>query len=449
MSKCYASTIDWYSKKSEIQSRLEKGGTIFSLAKFYSQDFKTMKRILIHLGFSDMSEKETIDYALDKFINIGPKFPETEKYLRGILRLNPLFGMFDQGIWNLIHRDDYVRLALESQTNDPGDYWRYKFDNLPEIIPNKRQEVTINAHFYTSRVTGEEIWAEKSFDWDIIRRKSSILACKQEDEEDKEVFKKIKIEMFGDKFGREDFEFSIPENKLGIIQVKCKKCGKVFERHFNCLCNDHRLCCPRCSDQKYGDKLTNEEFIERAFKAYGPDRFGYDRVNYVNKRRKVEILDLETGDYFWTVPATFLHGLCKGTLGNSSGERKVKKWLTTIGFKEGTDFIHHYFARELKNCRKTGNLFIDFKLTYNNKIYWIEYNGEQHYKFSNIWKTYDDFLKQVKRDEIVSKHCEETGITLISIPYTYRTYSDISKLLLAIIINDEPVDIIKQLEVKL
>lgn len=48
----------------------------------------------------------------------------------------------------------------------------------------------------------------------------------------------------------------------------------------------------------------------------------------------------------------------------------------------------------------------------------VEYNGEQHYKWPNWFhKSYDEFIRQVRRDRLKSELCELHGIYLIIVPY--------------------------------
>ena len=55
----------------------------------------------------------------------------------------------------------------------------------------------------------------------------------------------------------------------------------------------------------------------------------------------------------------------------------------------------------------------------------IEYDGEQHFKYSNKgWNTKEHFEKVKKRDELKNEYCKEKGIPLIRIPYTQ--YEDLS-----------------------
>ena len=75
----------------------------------------------------------------------------------------------------------------------------------------------------------------------------------------------------------------------------------------------------------------------------------------------------------------------------------------------------------LKNLETGCNLELD---GYNENLKLaFEYNGIQHYKFTeHFHKTEDNFKKQRERDEFKYKRCIEMGITLICIPYTFNCY---------------------------
>ena len=70
----------------------------------------------------------------------------------------------------------------------------------------------------------------------------------------------------------------------------------------------------------------------------------------------------------------------------------------------------------LKNPETGGILEID---CYNDELkIGVEYNGIQHYKYPNVFhKTYDEFIKQVRRDQYKHKKCDEHGVYLITVPY--------------------------------
>jgi hypothetical protein len=70
----------------------------------------------------------------------------------------------------------------------------------------------------------------------------------------------------------------------------------------------------------------------------------------------------------------------------------------------------------LKNPETGGILEID---CYNDELkIGVEYNGIQHYRYPNMYhKTYDEFIKQVRRDQYKHKKCDDNGVYLITVPY--------------------------------
>jgi len=70
----------------------------------------------------------------------------------------------------------------------------------------------------------------------------------------------------------------------------------------------------------------------------------------------------------------------------------------------------------LKNPETGGILEID---CYNDELkIGVEYNGIQHYRYPNIYhRTYQEFIKQVRRDQYKCKKCDDNGVYLITVPY--------------------------------
>lgn len=67
-------------------------------------------------------------------------------------------------------------------------------------------------------------------------------------------------------------------------------------------------------------------------------------------------------------------------------------------------------------------MYFDFGV-YNGETlqYLIEYDGEQHFYYSDgdkTWNTKENFERTQKRDEIKNTWCKEHNIPLIRIPYT-------------------------------
>jgi hypothetical protein len=70
----------------------------------------------------------------------------------------------------------------------------------------------------------------------------------------------------------------------------------------------------------------------------------------------------------------------------------------------------------LKNPETGANLEID---CYNHDLrLGVEYNGQQHYVWPNFTgQSYQDFLKQVRRDKFKVDTCDANGVYLITVPY--------------------------------
>ncbi len=66
----------------------------------------------------------------------------------------------------------------------------------------------------------------------------------------------------------------------------------------------------------------------------------------------------------------------------------------------------------------------------------FEYQGEQHYKFPNIFHQNEaDFISQIRRDKYKAKACELAGVYLIPVPYNIP-YQDIRQYIIDRLPND-------------
>lgn len=445
-------SIDWYKEKDFLKKSLEEGKTFSYLQfKVYNLDSNTIKKAAFLLGLLGNTKEEIVDYAITKFKNKGSRFPATDRYLRKKLAEDPLYCAWwttGQEWWTLIHRDDYIDSFLKSHNAKSEDLWKYDFSSLPEIIKNKLEPQTIKLCVHVSKRTGEKLWVDKIIDWEHTIHMGSDPFCISASRRDKDSNDKLVLAKLDEKFG-ENFEFSIsPTSRIKVL-VRCKKCGEVFERERSVI-GSNNICCPKCQDRTPGGKpLTLEEFINRANKVYKPGRFGYDRVVYTKSNDKIEIKDLESGQYFWVAPSNFLKGYCKGTWGYPSGERHIQSWLDENNFKDQVDYFHEKYVHGIKG-QKSDMISIDFILNYHGKTYWIEYNGEQHYRELALFhKDHNDYLNQIGRDQEEARYCENNNIILVAIPFKYKTYARISEVLTKIIINGQSTDIIEQPEIQL
>lgn len=65
-------------------------------------------------------------------------------------------------------------------------------------------------------------------------------------------------------------------------------------------------------------------------------------------------------------------------------------------------------------------MLVDFFVVHNEKQYFIEYDGIQHFEYnSHFHKEDDDFFKQQRRDRVLNDFCElhKDKVTLIRFKY--------------------------------
>lgn len=117
----------------------------------------------------------------------------------------------------------------------------------------------------------------------------------------------------------------------------------------------------------------------------------------------------------------------------TKGERLVFKFLKSFDI----DFNNQVRCNELEGKFSSWSVIIDFIIdSYNGKVFWIEYNGIQHYEFVNHFYPSEYFFKaQLKRDQNIRDYCKDNNIVLIEVPYTLDTYEKVSEFLMKTIIE--------------
>lgn len=96
----------------------------------------------------------------------------------------------------------------------------------------------------------------------------------------------------------------------------------------------------------------------------------------------------------------------------SSGEWRCKLYMEKMFNKPFTKIRPNF----LKNNVTGHNLELDL---YNEELNLaVEYNGEQHYKYTKgVHKNYEHFLNQKYRDEIKKMMCYKNNVVLIEVPF--------------------------------
>ena len=95
----------------------------------------------------------------------------------------------------------------------------------------------------------------------------------------------------------------------------------------------------------------------------------------------------------------------------------AKNYYKIFFFMNKLNLKHKKTFEQCRNPKTNTLLKFDFYLPKYNLC--IEYDGEQHFKYSNHgWNTKEKFDQIQYRDSIKNKFCEENSIKLIRIPYT-------------------------------
>ena len=136
-------------------------------------------------------------------------------------------------------------------------------------------------------------------------------------------------------------------------------------------------------------------------------------------------------------------------LKQSLGERYTMGALNNLGIQ----FTKEKVYTGLIKCR---NYFrIDFEVILDGTKYWIEYNGEQHYREGHFYealeknrkssgRTYITFREQVERDTEVKEYAKDNDIVFIEIPYTITRVDKITSILSEILLKHKnPSEIVK------
>lgn len=198
------------------------------------------------------------------------------------------------------------------------------------------------------------------------------------------------INKLKNKYTNLNFDKTIFKNTREKVISTCLVHGDFYQRA-DLLLSGHG--CQKCSNVIRGNKLSKihssnkQEFIEKAKVIHG-DKYGYDKVNYINSWTKVCIICPKHGE-FLQIPNAHLTNkqgcpICK----SSKGELVIKEILD----KHNIKFIQEYRIPDEKYL-----FYYDFYLPELNIL--IEFHGRQHYEYVKYFhKNYNGFEQQRLRD---------------------------------------------------
>lgn len=292
--------------------------------------------------------------------------------------------------------ESFIKKCLEKYGNK-YDYSKVSYINssTPVIIikDNKEYSITPN-QFLTCGISD--------------KRKRQRTTCTED------FIKSAKI-VHGDKYNYSKVKYINAKTPVTII---CPKHGEFQQKPYRHLDGHGCTECGHLTTITYTQSNT-KDFILKSNIIHN-NRYNYNKTEYLNNHTKVIVTCPKHGDFLVT-PQNHLRGRGCPKCKESYGEIKVSKYLDNLHIK----YNSQYEIQLLSKGKLTNKAILDFYLEFNNMNYAIEFHGIQHYQWTPIFQTEEEFQLQLRRDEEVRKYCKINNIVLIEIKYD----DDVEKIL--------------------
>lgn len=128
---------------------------------------------------------------------------------------------------------------------------------------------------------------------------------------------------------------------------------------------------------------------------------GKGRKEIVSKWKEPVFVNGDTDDVI-----TNIHIVTDKDPSCSSGEDMVKEYLKS----QNIEFYFQHYVREIRK-------WYDFSIEWNNRLVFIEFDGEQHFKVINRWKGKKGYLDRRKADIEKNEYCYKNEIPLLRIRF--------------------------------
>ena len=243
-----------------------------------------------------------------------------------------------------------------------------------------------------------------------LRRKSGCPKCYGNNKQTNEDFIKKATEKHGRCFDYSKCEYV---NNYTEICIICPLHGEFWQQPRVHLLEQG---CPKCYRDR--QRLTNEEFVERAKKVH-IDKYNYSKTEYTNSHTKVCIICKKHGE-FWQRPNTHLQGVGCPDCISSKLEESVAEFLKKHNF---------YYERQQKfNWLRNKNLLkLDFYLPTINMA--IECQGIQHFKPMVYFGDQEGFEYLQQNDKLKKELCEKHNVPLYYINYNDNVEEKLNEIL--------------------
>lgn len=212
-------------------------------------------------------------------------------------------------------------------------------------------------------------------------------------------------------------EYSGYENKICIIcneidPLTKEKHGEFYITPHSLLSNKLGNKCPKCSGKYH---YTTEDYTKKASILHN-NFYKYDKTEYTRGEDNIIVTCPTHGDFLVTA-ASHINALrgCPAC-SSSKGEIVINRILNQLGIR--FNYQYNIDSSEIPECPNKDYVEIDYYLEYNGRKIFIEFNGQQHYRFVYLFhRDIYNFHRQLLRDLSVINYARDNGIELLEIPY--------------------------------
>lgn len=202
----------------------------------------------------------------------------------------------------------------------------------------------------------------------------------------------------------QEYEFIKQIDKDNIV-VRHNKCGNEFKRTIQ-SCMDNPESCKYCNTKKIKNLLSIKEVQQQLDNKF----FGEIQIlEYNGQLEKNKYKCLKCGLIFEQKQVCLLES--RGCPSCDRWKSKGEKFIANL-LKE-----KNIFFKEQVSVKELPNQHFDFGIydSFNNLIYFIEVQGEQHFEKREIFR--DSLEKIQERDERKRRYCKEKKIPLYELIY--------------------------------
>ena len=202
---------------------------------------------------------------------------------------------------------------------------------------------------------------------------------------------------------------SMDENNK--INLQCN-CGQIFTTTFSKFKSQNKRQCNKCSfDDKRERFAHSYKYIKEYIENNG---CVLTTKEYINSSLPLDII-CSCGITFTATFDSFKfnkqHRCYSCSAKTSLGEATVRNVLSEIGAR---------YKEQYRINVNQSRMYMDFVVFNSDStiLYFIEYDGEQHFKPIDFFGGEDGFKETTRRDKIKNEYCMEKKIPLLRIPYT-------------------------------